>query len=240
MDLVLATVAAVIATEFAVDLWLGHRRRPRRHAATWSLAMAMYALATWALVVGLANGWSDTSFRVFYLLGAIANIPLLALGSLMLTSSEAVARRATVGVIAFLGLATWITMAAPAVGDIAGIGIPEGSEVFAAGMVEIDGAPLPSPRTFAAIAGGVGTVVIVGLAVRSIMRHRNTNRRIVWGNVLIVLGTLAPATGGSLTALGEGGGFALSLLIGATLLWAGYRTASGVRTGGAVTDTMPS
>lgn len=238
MDLVLATIAAVIATEFAIDLWVGHRRRPRPHAATWSVAMGMYALATWALVIGLAGGWSDTSFRVFYLFGAIANIPLLALGSVMLAASEKTSRRATVAVIAFLGLATWITMAAPAVGDIGEVGIPEGSEVFEVGMTEIDGAPLPSPRTFAAIAGGVGTVVIVGLAVRAAVVHRRRNRRIVVGNVLIVLGTLAPATGGSLTALGEGGGFAISLLVGAVLLWAGYRTASGARSGQTLADTM--
>jgi len=191
--------------------------------------MSLYSLATWALVVGLANGWSDTSFRVFYLFGAIGNIPLLALGSIMLSAGERVARRSTVAVIAFLGLATWITMAAPAVGEIAGIGIPEGSEVFEAGVTEIDGAPMPSPRTFAAVAGGVGTLVIIGLAVRAIVRSRRTNRRVAWGNGLIVLGTLAPATGGSLTALGEGGGLAVSLMAGAALLWAGYRIASGQR-----------
>lgn len=240
MDLVLATTAAVIATEFAIDLWVGHRRRPRPHAAAWATAMSLYAAATWALVVGLANGWSDTSFRIFYLFGAIANIPLLALGSIMLTASAPVARRAVVTVIAFLGLATWITMAAPAVGSIGGVGIPEGSAVFEAGMTEIDGAPLPSPRTFAAIAGGVGTIVVVGLALRSILRNRSTNRRIAWGNVLIVLGTLAPAAGGSLTALGEGGGFALSLLFGAAFLWAGYRTATGRRDVATPTDTMPA
>jgi hypothetical protein len=33
MDLVLATVAAVIASQFAGDLWFSHRRRPRPHAA---------------------------------------------------------------------------------------------------------------------------------------------------------------------------------------------------------------
>jgi hypothetical protein len=189
--------------------------------------MSLYAIATWALVVGLADGWTDTSFRIFYLLGAIANIPVLALGSIMLSSSEKVARRATVTVIAFLGIATWITMAAPAVGEISTIGIPEGSEVFEAGMTEIEGAPMPSPRTFAAIAGGVGSLVIIGLAIRAIVRTRRTNRRVMWGNLLIVLGTLSPATGGSLTALGEGGGLAVSLLLGAALLWAGYRIASG-------------
>ena len=229
MDLVLATVAAVIASEFAADLWLGHRRRPRRHAAAWAAAMSLYALATWALVVGLANEWSDTSFRVFYLFGAIWNVPLLALGSIMLTAGDRAARRATVTVVAFLALATWVTMAAPATGEIAGIGIPEGSEVFEGGMTEIDGAPVPSPRIFAAIAGGVGSLVVIGLALRGVVRNRRANRRVMWGNVLIVLGTLAPATGGSLTALGEGEGLAVSLLVGAALLWAGYRIASGQR-----------
>lgn len=227
MDLVLATVAAVIASEFAIDLWLSHRRRPRPHAATWATAMTLYAVATWALVIGLANGWSDTTFRVFYLLGAVANIPLLALGSIMLAAGEKTARRATVVVIAFLGLATWITMAAPAVGEISSVGIPEGSEVFEAGMTEIEGAPLPSPRTFAAISGGVGSLVIVGLAVRSVARNRRSNPPVMWGNLLIVVGTLAPATGGSLTALGEGGAFAVTLLLGAVFLWAGYRVATG-------------
>ncbi len=101
--------------------------------------------------------------------------------------------------------------------------------MFEAGMTEIDGAPVPSPRTFAAIAGGVGSLVVVGLAIRAIAMTRRTNRRVMWGNVLIVLGTLAPATGGSFTALGEGSGLAVSLLVGASLLWAGYRIASGQR-----------
>jgi hypothetical protein len=71
--------------------------------------------------------------------------------------------------------------------------------------------------------------VIVGLAGYSAFRFWNTNRMLAAGNLLIVLGTLAPAFGGSLTALGEAAGFAIALLIGAALLWAGYRVATGSR-----------
>ena len=78
---------------------------------------------------------------------------------------------------------------------------------------------------YAAIAGGLGTIIVIGLAALSIVRRRS-DRNAVRGNVLIILGTLAPAFGGSLTALGEGSAFAVSLLIGAALLWAGYRVAT--------------
>ena len=49
------------------------------------------------------------------------------------------------------------------------------------------------------------------------------------GNLLIVAGVLAPALGGSLTALGEGTALAFSLLVGAVLLWFGYHVAVSAR-----------
>jgi hypothetical protein len=87
-------------------------------------------------------------------------------------------------------------------------------------------AALPGPRLFAAIAGSVGTLILVGFSVAAIWRTHRTNRNMALGNLLIVFGTLAPAMGGSLTALGEAGGLALSLLLGAVLLWSGYRVAT--------------
>lgn len=226
MDSVLAFIAALLATGFAADLWRGQLQRPRFHALAWSMAMSMFAIATWILAWGLSRGWTDTSFRAFYYLGAIVNIPVLALGSVALVRGERAARRLIGFLIAFFALAAWSTMVAPAIGEIEQVGVPEGSAVFARGMIDAVGVPpIPSPRTFAAIAGGVGTIVIVGLAGFSILR-RGGNRNARWGNTLIILGTLAPAFGGSLTALGEGSAFAVSLLVGAALLWAGYRVAS--------------
>jgi len=226
MDAALALIAAVVAGGFAIDLWRSQLRRPRFHALAWATAMTLFAIATSTLAWGLVRGWSDSSFRVFYYLGAIVNIPVLALGSVALVRGERAARAALAFLIPFLALAAWSTMVAPAVGSVDQIGVPEGSAVFQRGMIDAPGTPpIPSPRTFAAIAGGLGTVIVVGLAAASMVRRRN-NRDAVLGNGLIIGGTAAPALGGSLTALGEGGAFAISLLVGAALLWAGYRVAS--------------
>ena len=226
MDAALAVTAATLATGFAGDLWRSQLRRPRFHALAWAMAITTYAVATWALALGLIGGWSDSGFRVFYFLGAIVNIPVLALGSVALVRGERAARRLLTFLIAFFALAAWSTMVAPTVGEIEDVGVPEGSAVFQRGMIDAPGVPpIPSPRTFAAIAGGLGSIVVIGLAGVSALR-RWSDRNARWGNILIVLGTLAPALGGSLTALGEGGGFAISLLVGAALLWLGYRVAS--------------
>ena len=75
----------------------------------------------------------------------------------------------------------------------------------------------------------MGATILIVLALVSVFRFWNKNRRIVWGNLLIVAGTLAAAWGGTGLALGEASGFALSLLLAVTLIWAGYRVASGGR-----------
>lgn len=236
MDSALSLVAALVASGFAAELWRSQLRRPRFHALAWASAMTMFAVATWTLAWGLGRGWTDSSFRVFYYLGAIVNIPVLALGSVALVRGERAARKLMPFLIAFFALAAWSTMVAPAIGEIEQLGLPEGSTVFQRGMIEADGVPpIPSPRTFAAIAGGLGTIVIVGLAAFSILR-RGGGPNARWGNILIILGTLAPAFGGSLTALGEGSAFAVSLLVGAVLLWTGYRVASRASYGRSVPD----
>ena len=194
----------------------------------WTLAMGAYALASWSLVLGLSFGWGAFSFRAFYWLGAIVNIPFLAAGSVFLVLGTTVARRFAygVGLWSLLGaIATWL---APLKGAMETDGIPEGRELFDF-IIEVGGVSLPGPRVFAAFAGGVATLIIVGLAGYSATKFWKTNRMLAVGNLLIVLGTLAPAFGGSLTALGEAAGFAIALLIGAVLLWAGYRVATGSR-----------
>lgn len=225
VNLLIPLLAALAATGFAIDLGIAWRRRPRPHAGMWALAMGAYALASWALVLGLGFGWGALSFRLFYWLGAIVNIPFLAAGSVFLVLGAVAGRRFAygVGVWSLLGAAaTWL---APLKGATETDGIPEGKELFDF-IIEVGGASVPGPRLFAAFAGGVATLIIVGLAGYSAIKFWRSNRRLAVGNWLIVAGTVAPALGGSLTALGEAAGFAFALLLGAMLLWAGYTVAT--------------
>ncbi len=230
MDLVFAIPAAAVATGLAIDLWLGWRRRPRLHAEVWTMAFAAYALASWALVIGLAFGWSSVSFRLFYYLGGIANIPLLAAGSIALVVSERASRRFLTPTLLWLVFGFFATFLAPFVSSLPAEGIPEGSDVFEF-TFGLEALTLPGPRLFAAISGGVGTVVIIGLSVVTIVRTIATNRKLASANVLIIAGTLAPAIGGTLTAFGESAGLSVSLMVGVTLLWLGYRRAVSARAG---------
>jgi hypothetical protein len=228
MDLLFSIVAALVASAFTIDLFLGWRNRRRLHAEVWTLAFACYALASWALVAGLAMGWSSLSFRLFYFFGGIANIPFLAAGAIALVVSERAARRFLTPTVLWVLFGFFSTFLAPFVNPLPVDGIPEGSGVFEFTFM-LDALTLPGPRMFAAVSGAVGTVVIVVLSLVTIARVFRTNSKLALANVYIILGALAPAVGGTFTAFGESAGLSLSLMIGITLLWLGYRKAVSAR-----------
>ena len=224
MEETFAVLAAVVASVFAIDLWWSHRDRPRSHAIAWAVAISSYALATWILALGLTIGWNDTSFRTFFFFGAVANVPLLALGSVYLAFGVRLGNRARNVVLAFLGVGVWIVMTAVPVAEVANVGVPEGSEVFSFLLTKVDGGiTLPSPRLFALVGTSIGAVSIMYLAGVSVVRSWRVNRRVAYGSLSVVIGALVPSLGGSLAALGEAAGFAASLLVGVSLLWLGYR-----------------
>ena len=61
-----------------LERWLV-RRRP--HELAWTISLLMFAVASAALWLAEAGGWSGPTFRAFYLFGAILNVPWLALGT---------------------------------------------------------------------------------------------------------------------------------------------------------------
>ncbi|MGQ0848095.1 MAG: hypothetical protein ACT4OP_03100 [Actinomycetota bacterium] len=221
MEGLLAVVAAMVATGFAVDLALDTRRRPRPHGAAYAVGIGLFAIATWALAAGLSLGWSGFTYRTFFLLGAILNIPFLAVGSMFLVVGRRAGTLALLACGAIAAISTTLTTTVPFARPLPAGGIPH--DIFA---------PISEgfgPRLLAAIAGGLGGSIVIVLALVSLFRFWRKNRRIVWGNALIVAGTLAASSGGTVLAIGEGDAFALSLLVAAALIWAGYRTAAGAR-----------
>jgi len=225
VDAILSIAAAVAATAFFVDLVLSYRRRARPHVAVWALAIAMYAIATWALAAGVVLGWSGPGFRIFYLFGAVLNVPFLALGSVYLASPR-VGRRLLDFFVLFGLLAAFVVITAPVIAEVQSDGFPAGSDVFAP-FTEVGPT---GPRFWALISNVLGTLVLIGLALISIVRLMRTDRKLAFANGLIIAGVLAPVYGGTLFAFGEAATFAASLLLGALLIWAGYRTGQVSRT----------
>jgi len=228
----LAAAASLVAVAFCLstlDRWL-RRRRP--HELAWTVSLALFALGSLALWWAESAGWGLGSFRVFYLAGAVLNVPWLALGTVYLLAGERVGNRVRWWLVFLSGLTVGIVGFAPTKVGVSGGELPTGKEVFGV-----------APRVLAAVGSGVAALVIIVGALWSawrVLRGRNPSlgaqrsvpapRRLVWGNVLIAVGTLVLSGSGSLAGrLGKDRAFAVTLLVGIVILFAGFLVASATR-----------
>jgi hypothetical protein len=209
----LAAGATVVATAFALSTLERWLERRRRQDLAWTISLAMFAAASAALWAGAATGWDEPTFRLFFLFGAVLNVPFLALGSVyLLAGPKGVDPWA--GVLCLLAAFTaGMVLFAPLAGPVPADELPRGSEVFGA-----------APRIAAAVASGMGALVVFAAAAWSAVR---ADRRRAVANGLIALGTLVLSLGGVLNSvMDEMDAFALSLVVGVVLLFAGFLVAS--------------
>lgn len=220
MDLAVALSAAatLVATAFGLstfERWVHHRRR---HQGAWTLSLAMFAVATSALWVGLGLGWDETTFRVFYLFGAVLNVPVLALGTLYLLGDRELIDRIAMATALWLAVGTGVVLATPVMGELPTEGLPAGADHL--GVLA---------RTMASISSAVGATVLIGGALWSLGRLFRTRsrtsgsgsiRRLAVANSTIALGTLVLGFGGA--GLDEPVPFALTTTVGITLIFSGF------------------
>ncbi len=219
----LAFIATAIATLFAQATAVRWSRSRAPHQGAWTFALALFALASAALATGASTGWDRGTFRAFYLLGAVINVPWLALGTVYLLMGRRVGDRVRTGLLIFTGVGIGVMLAAPMHGAIAVTGIPVGKDHF--GVL---------PRALAGTGSGVGAIVVFGGAAWSAVRFARSRKpgsgRLAGGNALIALGTLVLSSGGLLQGVvGSDEAFALTLAIGIAVIYAGFAVASGIR-----------
>lgn len=213
----LAFCATAVATLFAQATLVRYTRNRRPHELAWTIALAMFALASVALALGTTTGWDNGTFRVFYLFGAILNVPWLALGTVYLLAGVTVGRRVELGLVLITGLAVGVVLTAPMEPVAGSLAIPVGKEVFGV-----------FPRVLAAVGSGVGAVVIIGGAVWSaarFVRRRDEPgmARLAAANGLIALGTIVLSSGGLAQGIvGHDEAFTISLALGISVIYAGF------------------
>lgn len=216
MNAALAAAATLVASAFALstlDRWL-RRRRP--HDLAWTVSLALFALGAGALWWAESVGWGLGAFRVFYLAGAILNVPWLALGTVYLLADRRLADRVRGWLILISGFAGGVVLFAPTRSRVAGDELPTGKDVFGV-----------APRVLAAVGSGLAAVIIIAGAVWSVWRPRRGGSRLTVGNILIASGTLILSASGTLAGrLGKDRAFAVTLLIGICVLFAGFLVAT--------------
>jgi glutaredoxin len=87
---VVSGAAAAVSALFAVALGRRYvaRGRVNRALLYWTIALAMFFLASAGLTYGEAFGWTSPAFRLYYLLGAVLVVPWLALGTVEITAPD--------------------------------------------------------------------------------------------------------------------------------------------------------
>ena len=218
---VFPAAAAAVALVFAGALGKRYLERRQAHLGFWCVALAMYAVASLAVAIGVAAGWSRTLFEVYWILGAVLNVPLLAAGEVLLLTRNRIVGAGIWVVLAFVTAYT-IAVTRGAAMDPSALAqqLPSGKEVFGDGSVAYGLPQLISIPSYAILVVGAGWS-----AWR--MRGRDELRDRFVGTLLIVVGASVTAVAGSIfAAIGNAPAFSVALLAGVAVMYAGFLRAT--------------
>lgn len=218
MSVVFPLIAVVTAGVFASQLARQWVERRRSHALAWCIAVALFGLGHVAVAVALLGGWSSPVFGLYWLAGALLNVPFLALGQLLLLDRKrfwnvlwwTVAGLAAVWCVAFTVTAGY-DAGALAEANAAGV-IPRGEDVIGGSVAYA----LLRPMTYT-------FVIVVAGSIWSAVKGRR------WGVLLIALGVTIAASGSATIRVGGGELFPLLSAAGIVVMYIGFRAASRVR-----------
>ena len=221
--------AAIIAAVFAGMLLRRFLTRRRLYEAMWSVSMIMYAAASFAAFLGVAYGWDTVAYRVYWLLGAILNVPFLAQGEVYLLGRNSVlAHVALVGLLAATGLSFGVMLTAD-------VHLPALAKTLPLGKEALGDASVGYQLRWLS---WIGYAVLLAGCVWSAlsMRGRPELRDRTAGTVWIALGATIVAVG---SGVGAGFGivpvFAIGLAAGIVVMFWGF-----LRAGGASGSRRPS
>ncbi|TMK85583.1 MAG: hypothetical protein E6G40_08815 [Actinobacteria bacterium] len=214
-------LAAVIALAFALRLSVRLADRWRWHEAVWAVALLMFAAASAAMFVGVLRGWHPADFRIYWLFGAVLNVPFLLAGEIyLLGRRRAIGHLFVAFLIAASAFAGWKVFAASVHQAPLSGRLPLGKDVFGDGSLPYRLAQYYSlPAYFLLIAGLVWSVL--QMKGKPALRDR-------------AAGTFGIALGATIVAIGSGIGaafhvvplFSVSLAAGVAVMFWGFLRAS--------------
>jgi hypothetical protein len=210
-------VAAAIAALFAALLARHLLRRWRWHEAAWLLALLMFAAASAAMFFGVVRGWRAADFRVYWLFGAVLNVPFLFAGEVyLLARARWAGHLFSTLVLAAGGLAGWEVWTAAVHTRPLLASLPLGKDVFGDGSLPYRLAQYYSLPTYFLLLGGLVWSVLQMRGKRELRSRAE--------------GTFGIAIGATIVAIGSGIGaafhvvplFSVSLAVGIAVMFWGF------------------
>ena len=218
MNTILPFGSSLISFGFAVVILRRYWERKGLHLLLWGIGMIFYGIGGFCEGYYGAFGWNTTVFRMWYLFGAILVAAWLGQGTVYLLAKKTWAN----GLMVLLIL-----------GSIYGAVKVFGAELDPTQMTsslhtgsEMSGHAIVSSgvRSLTPFFNLYGTVALVGGAAYSawifwrkrVLLHRSL------GNILIAVGAMLPAFGGTFSRMGFSGALYISEFLGAILIFVGF------------------
>jgi hypothetical protein len=205
--------AALISLAISMIMVRRLLQKVRPHEVAWMLAFIMFAVAAGTQVIGDLVGWTPTMARLYYVTGATLVVGWLGLGSWLVLVRRPALRDAGIWLILLsTGFGLGVVSLAPV----------DTIRIVSEGWHALD---KPTALTVLTIAlNSIGTLVLVGGALWSawtFWRKRIMPQRMV-GLILLAVGALVVAAGGSLTRLGHEQYLYIAMSAGVLLMFWGY------------------
>ncbi len=211
-------LSCIISFVFAAFVFRRYLLRKGPHLLLWGIGMVFYGLGAFCEAYYSLLGWNPLIYRLWYLFGAVLVAAWLGQGTVYLLA----VRRWANGLMLLLGIGSLYGLirvfGAQLDPNLMTSSVHTGSELSGSAIVT------PGVRVLTPFFNLYGTVTLVGGAAWSawiFWRKRILLHRTI-GNILIAVGAIAPAFGGTFSRFGVPSALYIGELLGTLLLFAGF------------------
>ena len=184
---VIPLIAGAVGAAFAAVVGRQYLSRRKPYQAIWAVALAMFAAAALFETAGEAFGWSDGTYKGYYLFGGLLNVGWLGLGSLLLLTSPRAGRIATIVMVLISIVCLFAVLAAHTDGNLLRAQVPARGAIDVPGIIPL-------------ITNLGGSLLLIGGALWSAWKATRAGapRKRVLGLAVLAAGAFIIAAGHSL------------------------------------------
>ncbi len=218
MNTILPFGSSLVSFGFAVVILRRYWERKGLHLLLWGIGMIFYGIGGFCEGYYGAFGWNSTVFRMWYLFGAILVAAWLGQGTVYLLVKKSWAHGLMVILILGSIYGAYKVFGAELDPTLMTSSLHTGSEMSGHAIVT------SGVRSLTPFFNLYGTVALVGGAAYSawiFWRKRVLLHRSI-GNILIAVGAMLPAFGGTFSRMGFSGALYISEFLGAILIFVGF------------------
>ena len=222
INTLLPFTASIISFIFAYFVFKRFLVRRGLHLLLWGIGLVFYGIGGFCEAYFGAFGWNELIFRMWYLFGAILVAAWLGQGTVYLLVKRKWANFLMAILLAASVYAVFRVFSAELDPSLITTSVHTGSELSGHAIIT------PGVRTLTPFFNLYGTITLVGGALYSawiFWRKRVLLHRTI-GNILIAVGALAPAFGGTFSRFGIPGALYIGELAGVILIFLGFLRAT--------------